>query len=95
VKVKFGRICTILGVDVELEELVGLGESGLYRARVNCEESRRLLLNEATKLMYDEEFKSVHVQRDLTFLQHQELSARRATIRVSHCCGKTYLDYLI
>ena len=78
---KFMRACLALDVgEVELTGLVRIGDTSLFRAKVLDREQRRTLLDCAKNLRHLDEFKSVYIQRDLTYRQRQEIIARRAAV---------------
>ena len=80
----FNRICGVLNVGmIELSDMKCLNANGLFRACVENDEKRYALLNAAKGLMHVDEFKSMYVQRDLTYRQRQELISRRAVLRSS------------
>lgn len=73
----FEESCSYLGVGV-----VALGEvrkvnNNIFRAKIIDREARLRLLNSAPKLKSSPEFRHIYIQRDLTFLQRQELFKRR------------------
>lgn len=73
----FDRICSHLGVgSVVLVGVVRVNPS-LFRARIEDGQQRFRILGEARKLRHSQEFRSVYVQRDLTFRQRAEVMAKR------------------
>ena len=54
-----------------------IGNTNLYRARVVDSEKRKTLLLSAPKLRQSSEFSNVYINKDLTFIQRNELMDRR------------------
>ena len=82
VKKKFDDICALLNVgQVSLSGLSRIGETGLFRAKIEDKEKRSFLLSRVKELHSSEAFR--YIQRDLTYKQRQEIVARRSTFNVS------------
>jgi len=79
VREKFAGVCVALDVgEIELDDLVRISGTSLFRARILNLDQRRELLDCTKNLRHLEDFKSLYVQRDLTYRQRRELVARRA-----------------
>ena len=88
IRKKVRDICLILNVDVfELEGLIKIDNTGLFRAKVLDRDLRSALLSNARNLRKIDQYKSVYIQRDLTYKQRQSLNQRRATRFASHDVG--------
>ena len=76
----FGRISSvILGRSVVPDNIVCINhQANLYRIKISDSDTRRNILMNAKNLKDDNNYKTVYLSRDLTFLQRQELRARRA-----------------
>ena len=71
-------ICDLLHIQpVVLSEIVRIGESNMYRARIADSDSRTALLARCHQLRPTEEFRNVYINRDLTYQQRQDLRAKR------------------
>ena len=74
---KFKSVCRYLGVgQVSLSNIVQINNT-LFRGTILNVEDKMRLLSEAKKLRYSEEYGRVFIQRDLTYLQRQDLNTRR------------------
>ena len=63
-----------------MSELVRIGDTALFRGNIRDKEKRLLLLSEVKKLRLSDNYKSVYIQRDLTFRQRQEMVSRRSAL---------------
>lgn len=86
--VKFNHICGLLELgQIELSEVVKIGDTGLFRAKVLNDTNRLKLLMSTKKLKNISGFERVYVQRDMTFRQRSELVERRRSTRVAQVLG--------
>ena len=70
---------TLIGERVELIDVVRIASAtDLFRGKVQDDELRRRVLENAKRLKDLDEFKEVFIRRDLTFAQRKELQLRRA-----------------
>ena len=84
VKRKFADICVLLSVDqIELSGLTRINEMGLFRAKIMNKEQRSLLLSRVKNLRNSEAYRSVYIQRDLTYRRRQEMMVRRSALAMS------------
>ena len=90
VVVKFNEICNVLNVgNIELVDVVQISSpSGyLYRAKIVNAICRKNLLLKSHELRNTEEFSSVYLNKDLTFLQRKDLALKRRVARNSPLGG--------
>ena len=74
---RFGDVCTFLGVgNVSITEIVKIGNS-LFRGTIGNDENRLRLLSESRRLK-DSIHGNIYIQRDLTYMQRQQLIERRS-----------------
>jgi hypothetical protein len=65
VRDEFRRTCLLLDVgEVELVDLMEIGSTVLFRARVLNRDQRTRLLENARNLKHSDEYMSVYIQRD-------------------------------
>ena len=73
---KFDNICLLLNVGkVLLSGLFRIGETGLFRVKIEDKDKRSFLLSRVKELRSSEAFRSVYIQRDLAYKQQQEMVA--------------------
>ena len=75
----------ILGRSVQPDNIVCINhQTNLYRIKIVDNDTRRSILTNAKKLRDTDDFKNVFLSRDLTYLQRQELRARRVASSTSN-----------
>ena len=80
---KYNDICVLLNVgQISLSGLSQVEATSLFRAKIE-DKKRSFLLSRVKELRSSEAFRSVYIQRDLTYKQRQEMVARRSTFNVS------------
>ena len=82
----FGRISSVvLGRSIAPDNVVCINhQANLYRIKISDSETRRNILINAKKLKENNNYKNVFLSRDLTYLQRQDLRARRARQNVGN-----------
>ena len=82
VSVRFFEISNFLiGSGINLSDVFCIDrDKGLYRAKFASDEVRSNILNCAKRLK-GSEYDGIYINRDLTYIQHQELFARRTGAR--------------
>ena len=79
VRRKFVDICELLGIGhIELSGSTGIENTGLFRAKIMNKE-QRFLLSRVKELRNSEAYRSIYIQRDLTYRQRQEIIMRRSS----------------
>lgn len=75
---KFASMCELLGLEnINLESIVEIRSSGLFRARITDDNVRMNLLTEVKRLKNIDGYEHCYVQKDLTYRQRRELIDRR------------------
>ena len=79
----FDEICRYLGLQpIELTGLKSIGNNTIYRARILDSQKRRDLLAKSVELRNSDQFKRIYINRDLTYLQRQDvINRRKAALR--------------
>ena len=79
----FQELCNFtVGEHVAVEETFCINrERKMYRVKLQNKEAKISLLTNANKLKNSENFSRVYISRDLTYIQRQELSQKRAAAR--------------
>ena len=81
---KFKEVCHRLNIGaVELSDVVKIGDKKLFRAKVLNDEKWAELLMVTGQLRTMSGFEYLHIQKDLTSRQRQELSERKRKTRMS------------
>ena len=71
-------MCHKISIDrVLLQNVNALNKEGLYRAKVDTDERRKKLLQNVKKLKHLEKYKTMFINRDLSYLQRQQLRAQK------------------
>ena len=77
----FSDICSFLDVGtMELSSVVKIGNTGLFRAKNLNRGQKMVLMNNVKRLRQSEQYKSVYIQWDLAYRQHQDMMSRRAAL---------------
>ena len=73
------QVCHEISIDrVLLQNVYALNKKGLYRAKVDNDEGRRKFLQNVKKLIrHLEKYRTMFINRDLTYLQRQQLKAQK------------------
>ena len=85
IKQKFEEICSVIQIEtVPLVGLTKIGSTNIYRARVTDKAKRSELFRKAPELRNTRDFKGVYINKDLTYIQRQDMieSRRRAAQRL-------------
>ena len=75
------QVCHEISIDmVLLQNVYALNKEGLYRAKVDNDERRRKLLQYVKKLRHMEKYRTMFINRDLTYLQRQQVRAQKKLV---------------
>ena len=78
IKQKFSEVCNALQIPpVTLVGLDRVGVTNIYRARITDKEKRKEILTKSVDLRHSRNFKHVYINKDLTYIQRQEVISRR------------------